>query len=66
MQSLTEHGTLSVKDGKVVCPCCKRKMDQTLPPDAEAKNWELWCRRCKTSFIVNIERGARSFSLRTK
>lgn len=55
-----------VKDDRVVCPCCKRKTDQIILPDSEAKNWELWCRRCKTSFTVTIERGVRNYSLRAQ
>lgn len=66
MQIKPEHGTLRLKDGKIVCPCCKRKTDQAVSPGTRAENLELWCRRCKTSFVVNIEQGACSFSLRTQ
>lgn len=66
LQTQQNRGTLTVKDGRVVCPNCKRKTDQAIRLDTKAENLELWCRRCKTSFIVNIELGACSSSTRTQ
>lgn len=62
MQKLQNGGKLCLKDGKVVCPICKRKTDQTVEPDTRAENLRLWCRRCKSSFVVNIDLGACSAS----
>lgn len=62
MQSPQNRGKLVVKDGKVVCPVCKRKTDQTVRLDTKAENFPLWCRRCKNSFVVNIDLGACSVS----
>lgn len=57
MQAQTDCGKLAVKDGFVVCPVCKCKTSQYIRPDTSAQHLQLWCRTCKTKFLVNIDFG---------
>ena len=57
MQNREKCDKLVVKDGYAVCPVCRRKTNQAIRPDTEAKNLQLWCRSCKAVHIVNIASG---------
>lgn len=51
---------LTVKDGFVACPHCRRnKKLQRIPPDMEATNFPAYCPDCKHESILNIARGQR-------
>nr|DAP85398.1 MAG TPA: cysteine-rich protein [Caudoviricetes sp.] len=59
MRTTTEHGRLlTVKDGYVVCPVCKRNK-KLLPilPDTSGRRIVAYCRLCKARTIVDIEDG---------
>lgn len=62
MQTAVNHGKmLTVKDGYLICPTClacrlnKRLMKINL--DTEAHRVVVFCRTCKTEYIVDIEQG---------
>lgn len=59
MRTTTEHGKLlTVKDGYVVCPVCKRNK-KLLPilPDTSGQRIVAYCRLCKVRTIIDIEDG---------
>ena len=59
MQSSGFHGKmLTVKDGYLVCPTCRRnKKLLRISPDTEAHRLPVFCRDCKNTHIVDIEQG---------
>lgn len=62
LQETVQCGKISIKDGYVVCPTCRRKTSQAVRPDTVATHLQLWCRHCKTVHIVDIACGQCSFS----
>lgn len=54
-----KHGNmLTVKRGWLICPTCPRtQFILHLLPDTEAKNLQVYCRRCKRVIKVNIRDG---------
>ena len=48
---------VTVKDGYIVCPCCRFKTSQQLQPDTSARNLRVWCRKCKKITVVDIANG---------
>lgn len=58
LQKSSERGKLTVKDGWVTCPICKRNHRLLrVKPDTVAKALPVFCRDCKTELILNIDRG---------
>lgn len=57
MQSVAQRGKLTMKNGYIVCPVCRHRTNQHVTPEMVAKHMELWCHRCKTVHLVNIENG---------
>ena len=59
MQTNKNHGKLlTVKDGYLVCPICRRnKRVMRINPDTVATRVVAYCRDCKTKSIVDIDRG---------
>lgn len=57
MPNAAKPAILSIKDGRYVCPTCKHKLQQAADEATFARNLRLWCRSCKTSIIVDIDRG---------
>lgn len=58
LQSGLERGKLTVKDGWVTCPNCKRNHRLIrVEPETEAKGLPVYCRDCKTEIVLNIDRG---------
>ncbi len=49
---------LTVKEGYLVCPVCKRnrKLLQ-IDPATQAKHLVVYCRDCKSEIIVDIDEG---------
>ena len=49
---------LTVKDGYLVCPTCRRNRRLIqVRPDTSAKRLVVFCRDCKTEHIVDIDKG---------
>ena len=57
LQYEAKCGKLTVKDGLLVCPNCRRKTNQAIMADTSAENLPVWCRNCKTQIVVNIDHG---------
>lgn len=58
LQEQGKRGKLTVKDGWVTCPVCRRNRRLIrIEPDTVAKELPVFCRDCKTEIILNIERG---------
>lgn len=58
LQSEPKCGKLTVKDGWVACPVCKRNHRLIrVGPETEARNLPIYCRDCKSTVILNIDRG---------
>lgn len=51
-----ENDTLKVQDGRAICPVCGCRMPQRILPNTRAYNWPLYCKRCKQTTVVSIER----------
>ena len=49
---------LTVKDGWVSCPACRRnKRLKRIYPDERGSRIRLYCRDCKSEIIVDIDKG---------
>ena len=58
LQKSSERGKLTVKDGWVTCPICKRNHRLLrVAPETEATGLPVFCRTCRSEVILNIERG---------
>ncbi len=58
LQKSSERGKLTVKDGWVTCPICKRNHRLLrVGPETEATGLPVFCRTCRSEVILNIERG---------
>lgn len=58
LQRPEKHGKLTVKDGWVTCPVCKRNHRLIrVEPETEATGLPVYCRTCRSEVILNIERG---------
>lgn len=57
MRSETEKSKLVVKDGWVICPKCRNKRLLRVDAETEARGLPVYCRDCKTEFILDIARG---------
>lgn len=58
LQNVPQCGKLVVKDGWVTCPVCKRNHRLIrVEPETEARNLPIFCRDCKSTVILNIDRG---------
>lgn len=58
LQGQANCGKLTVKNGWVTCPVCKRNRRLIrIEPETEAQALPVFCRDCKCEIILNIERG---------
>lgn len=57
LQTEPECGKLIVKDGWLMCPSCRRRKVLQVRPETSAKNLIVYCRNCKHSVTVDIDRG---------
>lgn len=54
---------LSVRDGFLVCPRCRRNRKVIrIYPDTAAVNLAVFCRTCKAEFKIDIDKGQCFFS----
>ena len=57
LQTEPECGKLTVKDGWLMCPSCRRRKVLQVRPETSAKNLIVYCRHCRTETMVDIEQG---------
>ena len=58
MQMNGKNDKISVTNGWITCPICKRnKRLLRIGKDTEAKGLPVFCRDCKTEIILDIARG---------
>ena len=58
MQQRRERDKLTVKDGWIACPNCRRnKRLLRITADTEARGLPVYCRDCKAEIILDIARG---------
>jgi len=58
LQRAEKCGKLVVKNGWVTCPVCRRNHRLIrVEPETEARNLPIFCRDCKSTVILNIDRG---------
>ncbi|MBQ7778374.1 MAG: hypothetical protein IJ396_05645 [Oscillibacter sp.] len=58
MQQRRERDKLTVKDGWIACPNCRRnKRLLRIEADTEARGLPVYCRDCKAEIILDIARG---------
>lgn len=55
MQSNVCCGKLSMKDGWVLCPVCRKGKLLKLLPDTAVRNLPVKCKRCGQESVVNID-----------
>lgn len=58
MQNAAKTVKLTVKDGWISCPYCKRKL-MRIRQDTLARSLQVYCRDCKREIILNIDKGQR-------
>lgn len=54
-----KHGKmLTVRKGFLICPTCRtsRRL-MRIPPNAYGRGLAVYCRKCRTEHIVDIEKG---------
>ena len=51
-----ECGKLIVRDGWLICPCCHKRVLR-VEPNTAAQNLIVYCRNCKRTVTVDIDRG---------
>lgn len=58
MQKSAECDKLTVRDGWVTCPVCKRNHRLIrVEPETEARGLPVYCRTCRSEIVLNIDRG---------
>lgn len=55
LQSNVCCGKLSIKDGWVICPVCRKGKLLKLLPDTAVRNLPVKCKRCGQETVVNID-----------
>lgn len=55
MQTDVRCGKLTVRDGWVICPVCRKGKLLKIRPDTIARNLPMKCKRCGQETVVNIE-----------
>lgn len=57
LQIRPESAKLIVRNGWVICPKCRNKRLLRLDVETQAQGLPVYCRGCKTEFILDITRG---------
>ena len=55
MQSPNKTDTIRVRDGWLICPACGKHKVLRLDPETTAHKLPVFCKRCGTESIVNID-----------
>ena len=55
LQTEPRCGTLTVKDGWIICPVCHKGKLLRVRPSTSIRNLPCLCKRCRQETIVNIE-----------
>ena len=55
LQDGQKCGKLTVKDGWVICPVCRKGKVLRVREDTEVRNLEVSCKLCRQKSIVNIK-----------
>ena len=61
LQNAPGCGKLTVRNGWLICPHCRKRLLRVEPSTA-AKNLIVYCRNCKSSLAVDIDRGPSFYS----
>ena len=48
---------LTVIDGYLECPVCRKRHIQAVREDTVAKRLQVYCTKCKSEILVDMERG---------
>lgn len=48
---------LTVIDGYLECPVCRKRHIQAVREDSYARRVQVFCPRCKSEILVDMERG---------
>lgn len=56
MRSTCEYGKLITKDGWLLCPSCRKRLLR-VGQNTAAQNLIVYCRNCKRTLTVDIDRG---------
>ena len=62
LQECGKRGMMVTTGGRVRCPVCKTPTTLMVTPQTSGKNIPAYCRKCKTTTLVNIEHGQCSSS----
>lgn len=58
LQKSRKCGKLTVTDGWITCPICKRNHRLLrVEPETEARDLPVYCRTCRSEIVLNIDRG---------
>lgn len=58
MQAGVKSAKLIVKDGWIICPVCNQnRRTIRITEETEAYHLPVYCRKCGTELVVNIDRG---------
>lgn len=58
MQNSDKSAILTVKNGYLQCPVCRRnKRLHKIDPETTAKRLPVFCRDCKTELLIDINEG---------
>ena len=57
LQNKREPDKLTLKDGWLLCPSCRRRKILRVNPDTAACNLTVYCRACHTETVIDIVSG---------
>ena len=57
MQNARKIDMLRIKDGRIVCPVCKKRTHQAVTNQTTATNLPLWCEHCRQVHSIDIDVG---------
>lgn len=48
---------LTVTDGYLECPVCRKRHIQAVRPDTKAERLQVFCPKCKSEILVDMDKG---------